>query len=203
MQISWCVFHSNLHGQCGSFPKSLLPVWADILWTKTEVYQQKNPRLKWKAGMVCSDGPCPYRWGTWLEKQGLGQEHLVMCKCEISMCCWRWTQRGLLWEWYCLVHYTIKTGSLNTVNPGSFACHWQHLWGEEKHSARDACSWDQLEHPLATRHAPGRGGSQGLALSYQARAPLSESLGLVSIEMPGRETAASKWPVFTMLPDPD
>lgn len=58
MQIPGSVFHSHLHGQCGSFPWSLLPVQADVSWVKTRGLWTEKPRGEvqgWQAlqgGMV-------------------------------------------------------------------------------------------------------------------------------------------------------
>jgi len=98
------------------------------------------------------------------------------------------------------VHYTVKAGSLDAVNPGGFA------WHPLAPAGRGVIPMGSMLMGLAGASVSRPTWSWGEArvwLPYQARGPLSESLRLVYSEVPGGERAAGKQFVLTLLLDPD
>lgn len=146
MQIPGSVFHSNLHGQCGSFPRSLLPVRAGISWMKTRGLWTEKPRVEVKGWQALQGGAISLQVRNLAGKTRLGVSTLS-CVSEIPMSCWRpfWdSQTGLSFPQLKLC--LGAQGALPGVLQGEGQTPWEF----------------------------GAGASLGLAPCYQLRVPLAE-----------------------------
>lgn len=149
MQIPGSVFHSNLHGQCGSFPRSLLPVRAGISWMKTRGLWTEKPRVEVKGWQALQGGAISLQVRNLAGKTRLGVSTLS-CVSEIPTGCWRpfWdSQTGLSFP-----QLKLCLGAQGAL-PGVYRL----LQGEGQ------TPWEF-----------GAGASLGLAPCYQLRVPLAE-----------------------------
>lgn len=105
MQILGSVFHSNLHGQCWSFPKLTFHGW------KPEVYRKKNLRVNWKSG---KGGTISLQVRNLAGKPALGQAFSLSLRCS-------WAVGGPTWAGILLFWDPTDCSGLSTTQtvPGS------------------------------------------------------------------------------------